>query len=277
MSSLTQQPGAIAAVEDLLAHLICADRTDVISSIGVAHPSGQAEQVDISVLTRFEPMKPQLAYTFDALDKEREYSIHPDDLLRPAQEILDSRAEIALICEDRVKWLGFKRLNKLPRLHWCAKPGASLYEMHYREIFASGASSYRRRVVAISKKGEPVIVVAMGSLGNDANQSAQIVLAASIIEDAHRVNAMTATISDAASIRLPVPVGEHKALFALRDAPMTSAGRRRAILHWVAQHTRKTGAGETSVAPHWRGTRELTVDGMTVTLATNDGPSRRAA
>ena len=60
-------------------------------------------------------------------------------------------------------------------------------------------------------------------------------------------------------------------LRSLRDAPLTNAGKRKAILHWVTKHTRATRQERVNVSEHWRGTRTLSIDGLRVTLAPNVG------
>jgi hypothetical protein len=245
-------------------------------------------ETDAGSLLKFNQMRPRLTYTFQSIDSDvdessdRIFSTDAGLLLASVQDILGKESEIAFICDDRVKWTGFRKINKPPRGVWVASTGASLYEFHYREIFENGSSTYFKRVAAVSKRGRPVPCIIEGSSGSGAaTEGSHAVLAASIIEDAHRIDALTATITDSTSIVLPVPVGDHKELFALRDAPMTPSGRRRAILHWVAKHTRRRRNSDEAVQikAHTRGVREITVDGFTVRLAPNtlDGTTHKQA
>lgn len=279
----------IDKTETLIAHLLCADaRVEDSADMGgrrVLDSGMEFAEQDVSTLIKFEPMYPNRSYTFQSLDcnpGEDDSRLFTDDanlLIAPVQDTLGKESEVALLCRDRVKWTGFRKIRKAPRGVWVSAPGASLYEFHYREIFANGVSSYFKRVAAISKSGKPVICLVEGSSGSNSKiEGYQAVIAASLIEDAHRVDALTASITDATTIILPVPIGDHKELFALRDAPMTPAGRRRAILHWVSMHTRRTQNNNfTTVKEHTRGVREFAIDGFRVRLEPNVFPSNAAA
>jgi len=275
---MTETPEQIDRVETLLTHLLYAGDTTTTHVDGSKQwASGGAEykEVDATVRLDFAPMLPALAYTFEhSINDEdnRLYTMDPSMLLALPQDILGARAEIAIVAQDCVKWSGFRRLHKRPRNVWVGAAGACLYEHHYREIRADGASTYTWRVAAITRKGSPVVSLVEGTTGSGSIlDSQQLVLAASIIEDAHRPNALTATISERAAIRMPVPVGEHRELFALRDGPLNASGRRRAILHWVRSHLRQTKKRDAEVSAHWRGVRELKVDGFSVRLEPNGG------
>lgn len=265
---------ALDDVENLLTHLICADATgDILGAASGKPLKGRGLEhsaVDAGARLCFAPMKPRDCYTTQRR-ADRLYTTTPGLLLKPAQEVLGDCAEVAMLCDDRVKWTGFRAINRAPRNLWVAKRGASLYEVHYREILASGASTYAVRVAALDRAGNPVLTQIIGSRGTGGpNEGDLAVMLASVIEDAHRPHTLLAKISDATSIRIPVPIDEHRELFSLRDAPLTSAGRRKAILHWVAKHTRLATKHRVDVSAHWRGTRALTIDGMTVELTPND-------
>lgn len=278
----------IDKTETLIAHLLCADASGYDNVTGNRRKfdnGAEFEEVDIGLALKFLPMRPRCSYTFQSLDgnvsedDSRIFATDADLLLAPVQDIIGKEAEIALLCDDRVKWTGFRKIHKAPRGVWVSSPGASLYEFHYREIFADGSSTYFKRVAAVSKLGKPVVCIVEGSNGSRAGEEGRhAILAASLIEDSHRLDALTASITDATTIILPVPIGEHKELFALRDAPMTPAGRRRAILHWVSKHSRRTKSNESiTVKEHTRGIREFTIDGFKVRLEQNASPANAAA
>lgn len=259
-------------VETLLAHLICTDFCQPLTATRTVGGALQHSAIDGGTMLPFAPMQPTDCYTAQR-DADRIYTASSDMLLAPPQDYLGEQCEIALLCTDRVKWLGYRQLRRRPKQIWLAKQGASLYEVHYREIFPDGRSTYGKRVAAIDSAGRPVATVIIGTRSEGGGNDAEcLVLAASLIEDAHRPNALLARISEAGAIRVPVPIGEHREVFAVRDAPLTKAGRRRAILHWVAKHTRAAPSRRIDVCAHWRGTRTMTVDGMTVELTPNGVP-----
>lgn len=265
----------LSATESILTHLICADASgeDNIEIGGKRFASdgtGQSEQ-DAGSLLDFEPERPSITYTTQLGDNDRLYTRDSGLLMNSVQDVIGRKSEFAIMTDDRVKWTCFKRIKKAPRGVWVSSPGATLYECHYREIFANGLSTYFKRVVGVSSRGKPVACIVQGSHGEGAkHESGMLIMGASIIEDAHRSGAFLATVSEDASIRFPVPIGEHRDVFALRDAPLTKAGRRKAILHWVSGHMRKTARGESKVKTHLRGVREFTADGLTVRLEPNE-------
>lgn len=269
------ETNAIDNVETLLAYLICADA----EALGIEWTERTRtnklhyEEMDVSSVLKFDPMAPRHTYTVQGVGtgSDRLFCTDSRLLINPAQDTIGAGAEMAVIRPDCALWAGFRPLRKLPRGVWVGARRPSLYEMHVRRIEVDGRSHYLRRIAALDSAGRATPVLFEGSSGDSGiADSRQLVACASVIEDAHRAHALTATISEATSIVLPVPIGEHRDLFALRDAPLTAAGRRKAILHWVAKHTRRTTDSKTDVRAHWRGTREMVIDGLTVRLATND-------
>lgn len=255
--------------ETLLAHLLCADKATVVTDKNIA------------MFKPFEPMSPVAPYTAQ-LSGDRIYSPNPGCLLETVQDLLGSKCEVAWIGDDYVKWLGFRKLRKAPRGCWASLMRPTWYEVHYMLIHSDGTATYDRDVIALKADGNPAKVMfqGFGHRGGHVNEAGAIsaILAASLIEDAHRPGVLMATISDGTSVLVPVPTGEHRELFALRDAPLTNAGKRKAILHWVTKHTRATRKERVNVSEHWRGTRTLSIAGLSVTLAPNaEVNARRAA
>jgi hypothetical protein len=256
--------------ETLLAHLLCADRAKVVTGANEA------------MFARFEPMKPGAPYTAQ-LSGDRIFSTSPVCLLETVQDLLGNKSEVALMGDDYVKWIGLRKLNKAPRGCWASVMRPTWYEYHFMLIRSDGTATYDRDVIALKSDGNPAKVMfqGFGTRGGHVDESSAIcaITAASLVEDAHRPGALLATVSDGASVLVPVPTGEHKELFALRDAPLTKAGKRKAILHWVVRHTRATKQERVNVSEHWRGTRTLSIDGLSVMLAPNarlTGPQRPA-
>jgi hypothetical protein len=271
----------IDATETLLAHLICADASGDDNVDCGGRRGLLCAEFDAGIKLNLAPMQPKRSYTFQHMhvdgdiedEHDRLYATDARLLLNSVQDLIGRQAEIAMICDGSIKWTGFKKLARPPKGIWTSSAGASLYEVHYREVFADGSSTYYKRVGAISKLGKPLPCVIVGSNGKrSATEGEQLVLAASIIEDAHRPDVFTASIRESAEIVLPVSIGEHKDLFALRDAPMAPTGRRKSILHWVSSHmrqSRKKDRQNIEVAAHLRGIREFSIDGLTVTLSPN--------
>lgn len=244
--------------ETLLAHLLCADQTTVVTDTNRAR------------FAPFEPMRPVAPYT-GQLSGDRIYSRSPACLLQTVQDLLGDECETALMGDDFAKWIGIRKLRKAPRGCWASVMRPTWYEYHFMLMRTDGTATYDRDVIALKADGNPATVrfEGFGRRGGHVNETSAIcaITAASVIEDAHRPGALLATISDGTSVLVPVPIGEHRELFALRDAPLTNAGKRKAILHWVTKHTRATREERVSVSEHWRGARTLSIGGLRVTLS----------
>lgn len=265
---------------DLLAGLMFADanETHQLASGGMRKTSDGMvhEEIDAGTRLEFQAMNPRRAHTLDMLDGERIFAVHPDYLLRHPAETLGREAEVVILKHDRLAWIGFRRLNKAPKHLWVASSRAVLYEAHYREVFPDGRSFYNKRVAAVDRNGAAVPCLIVGSSGRDSRADGfQLVMAASIIEDCHRSRSIRCELTDHNTIIAPIPLGAQMKLFALRDGPLTGRGRRRAILHHVMRHRRKSSAGnEHEVQEHFRGATSFEVDGLRVTLTANDEDAR---
>lgn len=268
-ASPVNSDSVIDRVVSMLAHLICADAVDRWGEWSKpVRPNGRLKHdgVDAGVGLRFEPLKPSVAYTTDATDEERLFTTDPRLLLDSPQDLIGRHAEVAFVGPDFVRWAAFKKLHKRPNKVWVSSAGADLYEYHLREIYADGSSVYFKRVAAIGKTGRPVNCIIEGTRDQGSTPDGQyLILAASVIEDAHRPDTFLATVRDDTGVMLPVAQGAHLDVFRLRDGPM-SGGRRRALLHWVAAHTRRRGACEFPVKEHLRGIHEFTIEGLAVKL-----------
>lgn len=273
----------VSQMEDLLAHLVCAD-AGLGEGVGLSKQYDSAlpkmrstihTQVDGGHLLGFSPMHPKDAYTAIP-GSDRLLATDPSMLLNTVQDLIGGRFEAAMVDEGSVKWFGVKRLRKAPKNSWVASPRASLYEVHYRRVFATGQSTYIVALGALDSKGRNVPAQTVGCRSHrssdDLTVGQQLCLFASVKEDAHRPGVLLARFTEHASVRVPVPLGEHKEMFALRDAPMTRAGRRKAILHWVTKHLRERPSlvDPSTISAHWRGQRTIQMEGMSIELQPND-------
>lgn len=263
---------------DLLARMMFAttDESDWLVSGGMRKTSDGAvyEEKDAGSKLPFDSMVPAKAYTFDMVDGDRLVAVHQDYLVHHPSETIGRCAEVVMLSNDSLKWIGLRRLHKAPKGIWIANPKASIYEYHYREAFADGRNIYNKRVAAVDKHGKPVNVIIVGSYGAPhpaGPDGMALIMAASVIEDCNRSGAIRCELTDHNTIIAPIPMGAQKPLFAMRDGPMTGAGRRRAILHHVIGHARRSTRGNLhDVRDHFRGVTEFDVDGLHVRLSAND-------
>ena len=225
---------------------------------------------DQGELLDFDEMRPSTAYTFDMADKERIFTTSTDYLVTHPADVLGDEAEVVMIGDGMLKWRGYRRLRRAPKGVACLGRATHWYEMHMRFVTGNGAGEYYKRVVPISRDGKPLLAQAQGHNVCTPNlEGEMLVLCASVIEDAHRANTILAAVRDATEIKFPVPLDDYKDVFAERDGPMNGA-RRKAIVHWVAQHLRHSTRGkEFAVKKHTRGVQEFIIDGLRIRLTPN--------
>lgn len=272
---MTYQTSELDQVQDMLAHFICADAKDnslkELSSFSIKKNAKASIEVDAGAIFKFQIRQPSVAYTAD-LSQSREFAIDARLLLNTPQDIIGNNLEVALVDVDVIKWSCFVKLHKRPRGIFVEKNGASLYEYHSRFITSDGRSDYRKRVAAIDKFGNPVKVIIEGTK----NQSSRppdglaLVMASSLVEDAHRPNTFKATVRDSVGLIFPVEQGHHLEIFKLRDGPYIGS-RKRPLLHLVASHIRKNANKIFDVKSHLRGVHEFEIDGLKVKLEGEPG------
>ncbi|OBU84422.1 hypothetical protein [Chromobacterium subtsugae] len=226
---------------------------------------------DQGTLLRFDEMLPNSAYTFDMTDDERIYATTPELLMAHPADIIGNEVELMMLSGGALKWYGFRRLRQAPRgVAYVGKP-SHWYEMHGRTVLSSGMGDYMKRVVALDKNGRPLPAKIQGhAICTPSVEGEFAIIVASLVEDAHRSGSMLATVKDATEIKFPIPLNAYQDVFFLRDGPMAGS-RRKAILHWVAQHLRRSPRGtEHEVKRHVRGAQEFVIDGLRVRLTPND-------
>jgi hypothetical protein len=228
------------------------------------------EHLDQGSLLHFEAMSPASAYTFDMLDKDRLVTTDHEYLAAHPSEILGDESEFVTFYSDTYKWTGFRRLHRAPKGVACLGRVTHWYEMHIRCVSIDGNGDYHKRVVPIDQSGKPLLAtIQNNAVCNPRREGYRFISGASIIEDAHRSGTMLAAVKDATEIKFPIPIGDYKDVFAKRDGPM-SGSRRKAIVHWVMSHIRRTPSKkETVVKQHTRGVQEFMIDGLRIVLTPN--------
>jgi hypothetical protein len=235
--------------------------------------SGEAyQQLDQGDLIGLENRIPQSFYTFDMTDEDRLYTTDRRMLLHNPIDVLGDSAEVATFQGDSLKWVAFYKTKKRPKgVSYLGKP-AAWYEMHHKLIRDDGCSVYQKRIIPLDSQGRalPAKIQNAFVCSPDA-EGDSVVLCTSLIEDAHRPNTMLAEVKDSVTIKFPVPINEYKDVFFARDEPLTPSGRKKAIVHWVAQHMRKKKDNDiTAVKKHVRGVQHITVGGVSITITPND-------
>jgi hypothetical protein len=227
--------------------------------------------IDCTKTIPCDDLSPSSPYTCIATNEDEErFSYKKEYLLNNPLDILNEKSEIALLTDISLQWYGFEKIKKIPKGLFVFGKCSSVYAIHYRQSFLSGHSLYSKRMIGFDKQGNPLQVRWNAhQLGQPAREGMLAILACSLIEDAHRSNAMLAQVKDSTEIVFPVPLDDYKEVFSNRDKAEGDL-RRKSILHWVTKHLRKTpSANLTSVKRHTRGIDQFTVDGLSVKISAN--------
>lgn len=260
-------------LETLLVFALCSDHKKSIetkTSLRDSRTGMSLSICDQGELLRLDHMSPESFYTIDVSDRERIFTCDKNQLLSHPADILQEKSEVMMLSDGLMKWTGFRKINKLPRgvcFPW--RPHV-FYEYHFRAMLESGAGEYSKRIVAFDKKGNVVPAMIQGhGVGSPNIEGISSIVAASIIEDAHRSNAMLASVKDSAEVKFPVPLDDYKEIFSDRDGPFNGS-RKKSIIHWVAKHIRKSKSGNYGeVKKHVRGVDKFTMCGMEVSIKAN--------
>ena len=71
--------------------------------------SGQLiDIIDQGILLKFDDMRPESAYTFDASDDERIYARGSEYLMEHPAEVLGDFTEVLMLNDEILKWYGFR-------------------------------------------------------------------------------------------------------------------------------------------------------------------------
>lgn len=246
-------------VDDIETLILMALETDNINKLGSVHHT--------------EGMQPNSMYARDICDENRVDAFSPDYLLCHPSETLGTEAEILVVDDTKYAgWLGFRQLPKKPKGLTYFGKASHFYELNSRIVFTAGKRQGVNTVIALDKLGRVIpstFTLKRGEKVSDPTRTDLVCMACSIIEDAHRSNAMLAAVKEGKEIKFPVPLDDYKEVFYSREAPLAN-GKKKAIAHWVAKHIRQTPTGKTTtVKKHIRGVKDIVVDGLNINIQLN--------
>lgn len=199
---------------------------------------------------------------FDESDFFKPTNIHP-------AEILNDECEMAFIKQNTIIWFGFRKINKLPKGYSYFGKASFLYELHVRDYGLNKKSRYSNNICPLDKNGKYLTTYQNGKLFNNLSINNAPNLVSSFVYNSLNSNSMLAEVTDATKVLFPVPLDDYKEVFSKRDMQPLEL-RRKAILHWVAKHIRKSvNKNNHEVKKHTRGIDEFTVDGLKVKISAN--------
>lgn len=217
------------------------------------------------------------------MSDDRLFTTHPEDLLRPVHELIGDRVESVFRGNLKVKVTVITRQARRSMANFNLRcPLDSIpYKVTYRELdWVTGkpvacevfpvmwSPSLRTGVKIFRKRSE---WKRNSKRDGGVDQTSKMVLQASLVEDASyfwNVRVRQGSHPGITFYGNNQPVRE---LCDLRDNPLTASGRRRPIIHKVAEHVRRVGARERLVSEHLRGVTAFELEGYNFNVTRCDG------
>lgn len=210
------------------------------------------------------------------VDSERIYTMDPDLLLDDPLKVVGPKEELAIYDTGGAQWFGQRLYSGNRKGYTTAAPPRAIWvEQHQRNIRPDGREFYFSQMSAwdpVNRRIWPIVPAhcARQKLrGSNKKQNQQalrmLVLMASFVEDSKPF--WCVEVRESTAVKTYATEESVKKLAELRKAPLTQSGRKKAILHWVAEHVRKLPTGnQTTVSQHMRGIESFSVDGLDVSI-----------
>jgi len=163
------------------------------------------------------------------------------------------------------------RINKLPKRYVCKGKKEAFFEIHYKYIDGS-KSEYIRGAFGYDGHSINKACTDMSSfrqsdfIQKKKNDNDSFVLTTSMFDDLSD-QWITEIEYDGQSILMGSNKEGVRELSDLREEPLTITGRRKAIMHWVAGHTRRTEAGPFDVSTYTRGIDSFNIDNFNIKIS----------
>lgn len=265
-------------LESALVRLLLAEEEAAQEPIETRHRDGASSTIEWSTnhLIKGCILPRQSVYCgIPGQDTGRLFTASASYLLRGVEETLGAFTEVAIDFEqDSLRWLAIRRLNGLPRGFAATARCTHYYEVHFREIGAGGQKIYVKSIEGWNSGRQasvPVVITKFGRGGqlvNGGAHRAHLIAVASTIEDYQRAGAWRVELLAERGIKLATDAVGVRELFAMREGPRVSGGRRSPLLHWVRGHSRRSSQTDRTclVPKHMRGVTEFEMDGFGVRI-----------
>lgn len=260
-------------VEDMIATALCQDAAfsdDNHRLSGFTAPNwvGNSQQ-HRSLNSLLPSIKPKKAYAIcNGVNDDRLVSTDYRFLLTHPHNLIGDGFEIMMFNDSYADWKHISPLMKIPKSLVSAGKCYFWSQLHWRKLFRDGTQAYYCTAIPFSRNGAPLAAYLGGKLiCNPLSLGKISVNTLSIFEDCMRENATLCSVSEAVELIFPINDDAYHEVFKLRDGPMTDKGKRRALLHLVSNHLRKTSKKKTcEVKRHMRGVAKFNVGGYAVEL-----------
>lgn len=265
-------------LESALVRLLLAEEEAVDRPIETRHKDGFSSTIEYSTnhIIKGSVLPREAVYCgIPGQDTGRLFAASASYLLHGVEETLGEFAEVAIDFEkDSLRWTAIRRMKSLPRGFASTARCTHYYEVHFREIGAGGEKRYVKSIQGWNSARQasvPVVATMFGRGGqlvNGGSHPAQLIGIASTIEDYKRAGAWRVELVADRGIKLATDAVGVRELFAMREGPRASGGRRSPLLHWVRAHSRRSCQTDRSclVPKHMRGVTEFEMDGFGVRI-----------
>lgn len=218
------------------------------------------------------PKFPKMPITFP-LDDDRLFSTSVDYLAFNPCDTINNGFETAFLLENEFKWSSVSICNRKPRKMTCFGKPYAWIQVQHRFYRPDDSQELYIEHFPIRKDGS---IMRFGIEGWNANIDlaeiqAQFILRLSLMEDFKRSNALRVSAShtnDGRGVKFALTNGAQSDFFKLRDEPRNTPTKRlNPIIHFVEKHARKSHGKEVGVSAHWRGVRDIKIDGMSLSIS----------
>jgi hypothetical protein len=209
---------------------------------------------------------------------ERLVSTNPRLLREPFTELIGGFSEALLMSPGGARWIGCEHLRKRPKRILTIPGVREFYCITQIDMDVALRGKSYAACVGVTSNGQ---IVACPAEQEGFKNTYQVnrgkmpwrdtvdmaVAFASMIDDFTLADRWKVSFSADRAMSFSTTAEGAREAFAFRDAPLSPAGRRKAILHWVRAHGRKKqGGGIAEVPKHLRGITEFTAGGVDIRI-----------
>lgn len=207
----------------------------------------------------------------DTDEEHRLFSADMEMLLK----VPDSSFGVIMVTDSIVKESSFTKLNNVPRGYAAFGSYDSVWQFDFVGTATSNLKAEHiqmvmavknRKVVVLYPVQTPRQILTMFRQRDNKKASESFAVSSSVLEDYALNQFWHVDITDTVTISTYAKERDVKSFLDIRTAPITKAGQRKSVLHWVSGHRRKIGDKTTEVVKHLRGLDHFELGGFDVAI-----------
>lgn len=201
---------------------------------------------------------------------DRLFSIDPEMTFCDTDAIIRLNLGAAIFDSGIQKWVAVRSVNK-PQGFTSYVNNGSFFELHYRH-FEGGSSSYvNKPAVHLNGSCHVLSRDAKWLRTKDAYVDSSEITTSLLIHQQLIEDCASLWVAEVSCLGNTIVIGTYedrlKELIDLRDGPLSSSGKRSAVLHWVKSHIRNTKKKKCKVSQHPRGIQEIDIEDYHFSIA----------